>query len=815
MSKNSFLINSEVLNQADQFVSLFGSWKITQAGIPEFVKTDAASTVKFEIKSIEAKNVGRTDSILTSKQTITLALQDTENNKDFYNNVSSSLNFETRFADYASFLTIPSDEITVKFFYSKENISYEQSAEKAISEKFLLNFYEPLEKDLIPKTNVTSLLDYTLAQKESDRNKFANLIIPYESIAKIDAHNQLFQGRSDEEKDLFDQTQPYPYDIPFMSKLTLASDKNPTQATYKLNGDFFFNQDQSYDIGTLLQRWLVENSQLFTQKKEFAVFTDDSRQNPRLTTFDLVEWLNYEAPSKLGNLSSNTKVLQASVETPNSVKMAVNNYDSLINFAELLTKKSDEFVENYTKNKSARSFIDSLNGLHGKSEIIFYKIQKFEGTNTNTTPVQTILIPNSGKRFDYYDTQMFYNKDYTYVVSCLFAIDGCDYNYRSIKKNSNSSLEIVIDSFPTIKMVEVPMFRKTGRILANPPLIPNIEFVPLRRQSDKIKVLFTSNYGHTREAPISLTREDDVLIRNLLSNSDEESVILFDDTSINTRFEIYYSLAAPIEQGDYSSFRNNLFGSAVTAPSISDIVADSAATVLGLTTDKVYYFIMVARNRLGLCSNPSPIYRVVMNFREGISYPTVEIYDPPGKAITRKPSNIMTKFINIRPTILQATPDYYKSGLLEQNADGDEIKLSSKNKKVFLGITDDNIFGAPGTGKKFKFRFRSKNTNKVFDLNVTCKNTRKTTGFDFSPGIMTEPPAVPLEKKPEPKQIDPHILLSEISPKVSTIDPMRFKKIESASKLLPFKIEETTKINEEELILKQQKQITVLFPNDN
>ena len=57
---------------------------------------------------------------------------------------------------------------------------------------------------------------------------------------------------------------------------------------------------------------------------------------------------------------------------------------------------------------------------------------------------------------------------------------------------------------------------------------------------------------------------------------------------------------------------------------------------------------------------------------------------------------------------------------------------NSQNKPIYLGNTDDDMFGPPGEGKKFKFRFRSRKTNKVFDINLTCVNTRVYTEFDVS-----------------------------------------------------------------------------------
>ena len=75
--------------------------------------------------------------------------------------------------------------------------------------------------------------------------------------------------------------------------------------------------------------------------------------------------------------------------------------------------------------------------------------------------------------------------------------------------------------------------------------------------------------------------------------------------------------------------------------------------------------------------------------------------------------------MNIRPTYPQVAVNFEKSNLID--VDGEP--LPAKNKKVFLGLVEDSMFGFPGEGKKFKFRFRSRKTNKIFDINLSCVNT--------------------------------------------------------------------------------------------
>jgi len=89
----------------------------------------------------------------------------------------------------------------------------------------------------------------------------------------------------------------------------------------------------------------------------------------------------------------------------------------------LLQKKIDELIE-----LKRRSYSDIVNGVPAYNEVLLYEIRKYD---FNNQLIQKILIPNTQELdfYKYFDTQIKYDKDYSYEVLAWTIIIGNKYKY--------------------------------------------------------------------------------------------------------------------------------------------------------------------------------------------------------------------------------------------------------------------------------------------------------------------------------------------------------------------------------------------------
>jgi len=147
-----------------------------------------------------------------------------------------------------------------------------------------------------------------------------------------------------------------------------------------------------------------------------------------------------------------------------------------------------------------------------------------------------------------------------------------------------------------MKVVELPVFTRTSSVLSAPPLAPRIEIYPIRRQENKVKVVFYSGYGNELSKPFSLTNSDNrnnnrILTSNYLGT--ENGLIEHNSITSVSNFEIYSAAREPDESDDYTYFTDRPLTSISTRATRGSgvdagLLADSAATVLSLKTNKVF-----------------------------------------------------------------------------------------------------------------------------------------------------------------------------------------------------------------------------------
>lgn len=581
-----------------------------------------------------------------------------------------------------------------------------------------------------------------------------------------------------------------PYALPYYVKIDfnqLREDLEvPDDAKYLRDNYMFFsardgaslNSNEKHDLATLLMRWHSEYKNFINEGVPFTmnmprvdafgkvenVITTDN-----LYSYDLLKLALEFFPSILNganqsNITFLNKFFNPPVDNPISVDMAQPNIFTLLSVlfptskifhslaglpATLQTSDASGYVEETYKN--VFHLLDSYEqmikcGGKEQSELLFYKIDKYLGETVgpNQSPIQTIYIPNIFPYTkDYVDTQIKYGTYYTYKISEVRAVLGSEYEYFQVPQpevlQGSNKLLFGVKQYPRIRIMEVPVFEKTGRVLASPPLSPEFEVIPVRRRSNQFKLFMKSSYGRTKAYPIPISSFMATSMQNLLdNNSFYEPQINFNDISSVARFDIYYTDTKPINALDpYRGLVDNLYTSiSVDINPDSKLSADSATAVLKLVPNTKYYFCFVSVNRLGVSSNPSPIYEFEMINDSGYSYVDYKqvLFSNDVLMEVRKNSKTINKFFSIKPSISQVLIDYPGSGLV---ATENEITrpLNSRGKALKFGLEQDSLFpvAAPrekNSGKKIKLRIKSVHTNKAYDLNITFKHERVESMFD-------------------------------------------------------------------------------------
>ena len=391
----------------------------------------------------------------------------------------------------------------------------------------------------------------------------------------------------------------------------------------------------------------------------------------------------------------------------------------------------------------ARTFEQVLDGETAYSESLFYKVKKFKGRKAFGEPIQEFYLYNStdidavvseNRRLSFIDTQLRTDTAYTYEVSEFRAVVGTKYSYDS---SSLSSLEdmylgedaklyasMMVDVMPVIKIMEVPLFTSTGRVLAPPPMPPDVDVISYKGVSNELMFFFKSHIGQKLEEPISFSDEQftdnrQFLLHEKTSNNGE---ILYSTVEGISAVEVYRMNNKPVDIMDFS---NNLFDVISTdADTVSDMTASSVGKIIKQKPNEKFYYMFRALGSHGESSNPSPVYEIELFNDGGAAYPIVKIVDLE-KVSHRTKTKTFRNLLRITPKIAQSSVNEVQSGLISE--DGTLGNAIVQN--ITLGLENEPLFG-----KRFKVRLTSKKTGKKIDLNIDFKTATQKTGADSAAG---------------------------------------------------------------------------------
>ena len=448
-------------------------------------------------------------------------------------------------------------------------------------------------------------------------------------------------------------------------------------------------------------------------------------------TRPLMDVLSWWANHQQGATSIDSQELKGAIildETEHSLQAthpARKNLEQQISNM-VFHNKFRKLVSGYT-----RDYEDILNGAKAYSETLMYKVQKFVG-NPRGKPIQTYYLCNSENTdiVNFIDTQVKYDNVYTYVISAYQIVLGSQYYYKNVKYGvtlSNTGKELQeeqsdVDKYdyyatavavvrPCIKIMEVPIFAETQRIVDTPPVAPNVDIVPYRAVNNKLLFNLNTGFDDYNIMPPALNKDDQRMYDKIRVSQKlrQDEPIRFKSDDPSATFEIFRITKKP---KSYMDFRGALRATVHTDISAETIQkASAAAYVERLKPNTKYYYMFRAIDVHGYLSNPTSVYEVELVDNAGNTFPII-------KAIDFEPmvpfmhNKKMKKYLHIMPTILQSTLNEERTGLINEAGERSETAHIAGNN-IFIGKAEEDVWN-----KKFKIRLTSRQTGRKIDLNV-------------------------------------------------------------------------------------------------
>jgi len=365
--------------------------------------------------------------------------------------------------------------------------------------------------------------------------------------------------------------------------------------------------------------------------------------------------------------------------------------------------KLDSIVTTLSNNVNFLTYNQQLKNMKKcENEFLFFKIQKWRGGQTMGPPIKTYVIPASREFVSLIDSQIHRNIEYTYKVTGYCAVFGTQNVFHNVNPTSGgnpwNTATFFVDSFPSIKIVEIPLFSHSATTTQLPPMPPIVSLHNESNSSNKIKIyleLDKGSYTHTF-TPIYATDSEqfDTV------NNDPEGPYKFGYTNQPASFEVYRTKTKPKSYEDFQGHFVQKFTNNNHAPSM--MIHDT------ISSNRKYYYTFRAVSTAGLVSNPSPIYEIELlktSDESILKVNTVSLEsenNPQSSKDFRNLINIFPSFPQMN--FLNVTGSPAETGL-------DPIELGSIEERIW--------------GKKFKIRVRSNDSGKAIDFNVKFNLIKK------------------------------------------------------------------------------------------
>jgi len=360
------------------------------------------------------------------------------------------------------------------------------------------------------------------------------------------------------------------------------------------------------------------------------------------------------------------------------------------------------FDINQRVDNKSRTFLEVLNNDGEYSEVIGYHLKKYNGNTADL--IQEWYLPNTGEtKFNWIDTQIKYNKSYTYKLDPIILTFATDYKILNVSQNANK-IYINFSNKPAIKVYilrsDINNARTTigatytNKLLDYPPIEPEIELVPYIGVHNKIKINLNTSIGLKTVSAISFSPLEETInseIRTAQNKDTNSDILTFQADEPSDFMEIYRIEFKP---KTYNDFINNKIVTLQTNGSAGASYVDT------IDSNKKYYYIARSLDYHRNTSNPTPIYELEIINDNGLIIPNIKIVDFDKGENNRQQIKSFKRYLKIQPSTTHRMVNTIKTN-------ENDIQLGE------LDVTPWN--------KNFKVRITSKSTGRKLDVNFKFK----------------------------------------------------------------------------------------------
>ena len=360
------------------------------------------------------------------------------------------------------------------------------------------------------------------------------------------------------------------------------------------------------------------------------------------------------------------------------------------------------------------------NESHKKEHIGFKVVKRIQG---RITPLQTFYFLSDKTLDDFIDTQIRFDRVYTYQVIAMYAIYGSNYSYETVSSTINNSGGTTVSMYfvnrPSLKIVEVPFANHTLRVVEPPPITPEITFYNEKTSKNKVKIRLEHQDGNIvsefspLRAPMRVFGDNQQYIDKLKQYFSSEDILVTSGKTSSGQYEIYRLDEAP---KNYSDFEGNLIASVQSGVMYSNGERSKSVMFTDyIRHQKKYYYMFRTLTHNLNPSETSEIYQIEMYEDADETFLLVNMYNFPEPDVFDN-SISMRKFIQIIPnfehTLIEESQfDEYPSA---EDAIK-ELQLGSLNLQEGLWTYKDK------ESKYIKLRLESKSSGRKLDLNLLFK----------------------------------------------------------------------------------------------
>jgi hypothetical protein len=471
----------------------------------------------------------------------------------------------------------------------------------------------------------------------------------------------------------------------------------------------FFGSEYSFGIGnSSLSEFPYHNKIIFSAVKEQTILS--ILKDPRIDLYDKIinDYLEYPKSGttfEIGGVERDANSVdlfnligQGNSSFSNDQMLVMPPYEE----KSTMEEESARWAANLNIKSAALLASRNLGEIYDEEqagyEWLFFKIEKYAGNNTNVSPVQTYIVADTTGDVILADTQIKPMEEYTYIVMGYALVKGSEYSYRladTRESEEETRFEIDVVIKPSMKILELPLFRKSVFVTKKPPIPPYVKFINKSNSKSKIKILLDLQRGEQTSKFVSV-HEKDSQIMNFLPGIEEDKDVEFEYSEHPGKFEIFKSFD---KITNYNRYDTSFI--AENAAGMPYVVIDEK-----IRANKKYYYFFRTINDFGLPSNPSPIYEIELLKDSDDSKIVVNIIKVNNEIDSRfQPDVKFGQFLHVLPAFAQSQIVYPP----EYNGETYKKLLPKFN----LGYAAEPVWG-----RKFKFRITSTNTGRKIDFNI-------------------------------------------------------------------------------------------------